>query len=168
MLKKDKKIEIQNIGTVINFDDYIPTNPNKFYNTSRKTYKMAGGVGGIAMHYIGMGMMAGVFIGGITSGIQGSGSVKGKCKELDKLSDQINDIQTFQTNEMVKRQQIAQSIQQFDYEQISRKISGIQRQIIDDNKKFKQMSQMNHIVNMVFVISFIIIIIGKVIIARSS
>ena len=45
---------------------------------------MGGGLAGLAMHYAGLAMISGVFIGGFVSGIQGSGSVKSTCKRLDK------------------------------------------------------------------------------------
>lgn len=173
MLKKDKKI--QNIGSIINFSDYTPSNPNTFYNTHtpphkfphKRTHKVDG-FGSIAMHYIGMGMMGGVFIGGIASGIKGTLDVQNQCDHLKYISNEINNIQDFQTNELIKRKLVHDDLHSFDYNELSTKISGIQTQIINENKKYKQMIQMNHIINMVFVLSFIIVIISKIIIARSS
>ena len=172
MLKKDKKI--QNIGSIINFSDYTPSNPNTFYNTHKPPHKFphkfplnpphksplnpphkfphkrthkVDGFGSIAMHYIGMGMMGGVFIGGIASGIKGTLDVQNQCDHLKYISNEINNIQDFQTNELIKRKLVSDDLYSFDYNELSTKISGIQTQIINENKKYKQMIQMNHIIN---------------------
>ena len=169
MVIKNQKIQTQNIGSIINFDDYTPSIPSIFYNnTHKRTHKIGGGIAGLVMHYTGLAMLGGVFVGGIVSGIQGTTSVKGNCEQLNNLSDKINDIQQFQTNELLKRRMDAKMIHSLDFNTIRYKIAETNNLIIQENNKFKDSYKILQIANIVSVSIFIIIIISKVIIARSS
>tara|TARA_Y100000591_G_scaffold203084_2_gene175759 strand:- start:385 stop:867 length:483 start_codon:yes stop_codon:yes gene_type:complete len=155
-----------NIGLQVDINDYLSNNIT--HNTTRKytKYKVAeAAAGGGFMHYLGIGMLSGVFISSVVSGINGVHSVKKDCDKIQELGEDVSDITKFMLTEVTKRKVIADVISGED-KSFRRSIGNIQKKIEEEEERQKNAYKFTQIVNLIVISSFIILIVAKVIIQR--
>ena len=154
-----------NIVHTLNIEDYLPSKSsiNKILHT--KKYKMGGGAGAAAMHYVGMGMLGGMVIGSVVKSFNAPKSVKDDCNKIQELGEDVNDIIVFMASEVKKRQHIAKLITKQD-DFIQRRIADFSTKIDEETKRQKEIYRFTQIINIVSVTSFILVVISKIIVAR--
>ena len=126
---------------------------------------MDGGAGAGIMHYIGMSMMGGMVVGAVVSGLKGASDVNKTCKEIDDINSETSNVTKFMVTEMTKRQVVSNGIEDVD-DACRKTIADLQVKIEDEETRHKNIYNLNLIINLVFVTSFILVIVSKIILVR--
>lgn len=154
-----------NVGLQLNIEDYLTDKSSGNQFIQRRKYKMAGGAGAAAMHYIGMSMLGGIVVGAVASGIKGASDVNKTCNEIDNIKSETSNVTKFMITEMTKRKMVSKSIK--DVDNACRKtIANLQIKIEEEETRHKNIYNFNLIINLVSVTSFILVIVSKIIVAK--
>ena len=153
-----------NIGFKLDVNDYL-TNSTSTNHTIKRKHKMAGGIASSLMHYAGLGMLGGVFISSITSGINAKKDVKKNCDKIKEIGDKINSIDDFRNNELRRHKFLSQAISSFN-DKLTSDIGDTTKLLDEEIVRYKSSYKMAQIINGVVVGSFILLIISKIIVVR--
>ena len=153
------------VGIKLNIENYLTNKSNtSSYSPKYKKYKM-GGVAGSVMHYVGMGMLAGIFVHSTVSASKASSNVKKDCDEVKELGDSVNDIAKFAAQEIASRKIFSDVLKTMTNSMMAQ-ISDVQKKIDEEEERQKSIYKTTQITNIVVIGSFILLIISKIVAAR--
>ena len=118
------------------------------------------------MNWIGLGMMGGLVVGGIFSAVNSINSIKGECDNIKNLGNDITDVDKWMKKEVSVVGDLLAELESIKTE-MNDQIGDIEKSIDKQHSDSKKMNTYTHYISIMTISSFIILVISKIIIART-